>query len=251
LTRPERLPLPYEVPAGLLRDRVIFITGATGAIGAAVSLAAARAGARVIVCGRAVQRMNDLCDCIEQSGCAPPQAVALDLQGATLRDYEQLAECVGEAHGRLDGLVLNAAMLGTLAPLTHYDPMVWARVMQVNVHGNFLLMRTMLPLLSAAADASVVLTAADVGRRARAYWGAYAVSKFAVEGLAQVSAAELAGGPVRVNTLDPGPVRSPLRADAYPGEDPARLPAAERVAAAFLYLLGPDSRGVTGRAFYI
>jgi NAD(P)-dependent dehydrogenase (short-subunit alcohol dehydrogenase family) len=251
LTHAERLPLPYQPGPGLLRDRIILITGATGAIGTVVSLAAAAAGATLIASARDPARLNAMCERIERAGGAAPRALALDLQGATLRDYQGIADLIGETYGRLDGLLLNAAMLGTLAPLPHYDSMVWARVMQVNLHGNFLLMRTMLPLLSAAADASLVLTSADVGRRGRAFWGAYAVSKFALEGLAQVAAAELEDSSVRVNTLDPGPVRSPLREAAYPGENAAALPSPDSTVPAFLYLLGPDSRGLSGHAFCI
>jgi NAD(P)-dependent dehydrogenase (short-subunit alcohol dehydrogenase family) len=127
--------------------------------------------------------------------------------------------------------------------------MEWLRVIQVNLHAPFLLTQACLALLKRADDASLVFTSSGVGRRARAYWGAYAVSKFAVEGLMQILADELDQNTrVRVNSINPGRVRTAMRANAYPAENPAELPAAHEIVTPYLYLMGPDSRGVNGQA---
>jgi len=182
---------------------------------------------------------------------APEASIAvLDLEKALAKDYDQVAAAVLERYGRLDGLLHNAGLLGTLTPIEHYDVPTWCRVMHVNVTAAFALTQVLLPALKNSADASVVFTASGVGRRGRAYWGAYAVSKFAVEGLSQVLAQELEGiSHVRVNTLNPGRTRTAMRRQAYPAEDLETLPLPAAHANAYLALLGPASRGVTGQAF--
>jgi NAD(P)-dependent dehydrogenase (short-subunit alcohol dehydrogenase family) len=161
-----------------------------------------------------------------------------------------VADAVLERYGRLDGLLHNAAALGTLTPIEHYDVPTWCRVLHVNLTAAFALTQVLLPTLKRSPDASVVFTSSSVGRRARAYWGAYAVSKFGVEGLAQLLAAELEGiSQVRVNTLNPGRARTAMRRQAYPAEDADTLPHPSDLTGPYLALLGPASRGVTGRAF--
>jgi NAD(P)-dependent dehydrogenase (short-subunit alcohol dehydrogenase family) len=147
----------------------------------------------------------------------------------------------------LDGLLHNAAILGDLSPIDHYDIGLWQRVMHVNVNAPFILTRCLLPLLRESPDASIVFTTSGVGNRGRAYWGAYAASKFAVEGLSQVLADELEKTNVRVNCINPGRTRTSMRARAYPAEDPQTLSPPESLASTYLYLLGPDSRGVSNR----
>jgi len=155
-----------------------------------------------------------------------------------------------ERYGRLDGLLHNAGILGTLSPIEHYDVPTWCRVLHVNVTAAFALTQVLLPALRRSTDASIVFTTSNVGRRGRAYWGAYAVSKFATEGLTQVLAAELEGiGPVRVNALNPGRARTLMRRQAYPAEDINTLPPPEALTGPYVALLGPASRGVTGGSF--
>jgi len=239
----------YRPTEGLLEGRTVLVSGAGGAIGGAVSRAAAAHGATVVLLGRDVPRLEALYDHIAAQGHPEPAIYPMDLQGALPRHYEELGERLAAELGGLHGLVHGAGMLGTLTSLERYDPEIWSQVMQVNLHAAFLLTRGCLPLLKRAADASVVFTTAPVGRRARAYWGAYGVSLAGVECMARTMAEELeATSRVRVNTLDPGPVRSRLRAQAYPGEEPGTLAPAERVASAYLYLLGPESRAVHGQA---
>jgi NAD(P)-dependent dehydrogenase (short-subunit alcohol dehydrogenase family) len=228
---------------------VVLVTGAGTGIGRAVSRALAAHGATVILLGRSVPELEAVYDGIESAGGPRPAIYPLDLLGASPGDYEELARRVREDLGRLDGLLHNAAELGTVTPIAQYEPWVWGRVLHVNLSAPFLLTRACLPLLTEAPDASVVFTSAGVGRQPRAYWGAYAVAYAGVEALARVLAGELEGaGRVRVNTLDPGRVRTGMAAQAYPGEPPDARPPPEHIVPAYLYLLGPDSRGVTGQA---
>jgi NAD(P)-dependent dehydrogenase (short-subunit alcohol dehydrogenase family) len=144
-------------------------------------------------------------------------------------------------------LLHNAGVLGELAPIEHYDVGLWQRVLHVNLTAPFIMTRCLLPLLKRSSDGSVVFTTSNVGRKGRAYWGAYAVSKFGLEGLAEVLADELESSAVRVNIVNPGATRTKMRARAYPAENPASVAPPESVTTPFLYLLGAASRGVSGR----
>lgn len=232
-----------------MADRVVMVTGATRGIGKAISVALARHGATVIALGRRREALDALCDELSAAGAATPYAVEADLERLDWDSYLKLGEALGEQYSRLDGLLHNASLLGQRAPIAHYDTMTWHRVMHVNVSAAFLLTRALLPLLQNAADASVVFTSSGVGRQGRAYWGAYAVSKFATEGLMQVLADEMDNTSVRVNCINPGATRTSMRAAAYPGEDPMTLATPESLVPAYLYLLGPDSHGVNGASF--
>ena len=241
------LPLP-DKPG--LSGRVILVTGASSGIGRALSIAAAGLGAQVILCGRSVRRLEAVHDAIVATGSPRPSIAPVDFERAGAEQYIAVAEGLQNSYGRLDGLAHLAAQLGERAPLEHYDVPTWMRVMHVNLNAAFILTRTLLPLLRASKDASVVFTGSSVSTRGRAYWGAYAASKFAIEGLMQILADETSTTTnIRVNSINPGRARTPLRALAYPGEDSATIPAPEEVLAPYLYLLGPESRGVTGRRF--
>jgi NAD(P)-dependent dehydrogenase (short-subunit alcohol dehydrogenase family) len=241
----------YRPAPGTLDDRVILVTGAGGSIGGALALACARLGARVILNGRSVRKLEKLYDTIVDAGAPRPSIAPVDFEKADAVAYDALADAIANEFGRLDGLAHVAGLLGDRSPILHYDVPTWMKVMHVNVTAPFILTKTLLPLLSKSQDASVVFATSGVSVKGRAYWGAYAVSKFADEGLMQVLADELDGEkpPVRSNSVNPGPVRSPMRAKAYPGEDPAQLTSPEDVVWPFLYLLGPDGRGVTGCRF--
>jgi NAD(P)-dependent dehydrogenase (short-subunit alcohol dehydrogenase family) len=240
----------YEPAPGLLQDRVILVTGASGSIGGALARACAGLGASVILTGRSVRKLEGVYDSIVAAGGPRPSIAPLDFEKADAAGYDALAEAVRGEFGRLDGLAHIGALLGDRSPIAHYDVPTWLKVMHVNVNAPFILTRTMLPLLELAADPSIVFATSGVSVKGRAYWGAYAASKFAVEGLMQVLADELdQQKPIRSNSVNPGAVRSPMRAKAYPGEDPLQLAPPEAVLAPFLYLLGPDGRGVTGCRF--
>jgi NAD(P)-dependent dehydrogenase (short-subunit alcohol dehydrogenase family) len=241
----------YRPAPGAFAGRVMLVTGASGSIGSALALACARAGATVVLAGRNVRKLEKVYDTIVAGDAPRPSIAPMDFEKADAGAYDALAESIGKEFGRLDGLAHVGALLGDRSPVLHYDVPTWLKVMHVNVNAPFILTKTLLPLLLLAPDPAVVFTTSGVTSKGRAaYWGAYAVSKYADEGLAQVLADELATErPVRVNSVNPGPVRSPMRAAAYPGEDPLKLKTAEDVLGPFLFLLGSDSRGVTGQRF--
>jgi NAD(P)-dependent dehydrogenase (short-subunit alcohol dehydrogenase family) len=233
-----------------LAGRVIAITGASSGIGRAVALACARFGATVILVGRNARKLETVHTEIETAGSPLPIIAVLDLEKALASDYDQLAAAVLERFGRLDGLLHNAGILGTLSPIEHHDVPTWCRVMHVNVTAAFALTQVLLPALKRSQDASVLFTSSSVGRRGRAYWGAYAVSKFATEGFMQVLAAETENiTSIRVNSLNPGRARTMMRRQAYPAEELNTLPMPETLTGPYIALLGPASRGVTGRTF--
>jgi len=239
----------YQPAADALKDRVVLITGAGDGIGRATALAAAAHGATVVLLGRTIAKLEATYDAIEAAGGAQPAIYPVDLAGASAHDFALMAERLEQAFARLDGLVHCAATFPYLSRIDDYEPEIWGGVLQINLSAPFMVTQACLPLLRRAQDASVVFLSDTVGRHGRAHWGAYAVSKFGVEGLMQTLADELSQSAVRVNSLDPGPTRTRLRAQAYPAEDPSHLKAPEAVAPLLLWLLGPDSRGTTGQAF--
>lgn len=238
----------YQPRPGLLDDRVILVTGAGDGIGRAAALAYAEYGADVVLLGRTEQKLEAVFDEIVAGTKTRPVVVPADLLHASEDAVTTLNHAIRREYARLDGILHNASLLGPREPIAHYPVQDWLDVMQVNVNAAFMLTRGLLPLLEEAPDASVLFTSSGVGRRGRANWGAYAVSKFAVEGLVEVLADELAPD-VRVNSLNPGATRTAMRAAAYPEEDPATLPSAEDHMRLYLYLMGPDSKGTTGRRF--
>ncbi len=233
-----------------LAGRVIAITGASDGIGKAVALACARHQANVILLGRSSRKLETVHAEIEAAGGAEPTIAVLDLEKAIASDYDRLAAAVLDRFGRLDGLLHNAGLLGTLSPIEHYDVPTWCRVLHVNVTAAFALTQVLLPALKRSSDASVLFTSSGVGRRGRAFWGAYAVSKFATEGLSQILAAETQDvTAIRVNTINPGPTRTRMRRQAYPSENIETLRTPEEITGPYLALLGPASRGITGQSF--
>jgi NAD(P)-dependent dehydrogenase (short-subunit alcohol dehydrogenase family) len=234
--------------SGELAGRVIAITGATGGIGRAVALAAAREGAELLLLGRNTVKLQALYAELEQIAPGKSLMAPIDLEKALASDYDRIADAVMQRYGRLDGLLHCAGLLGTLTPVEQYDVPAWCRVMHVNVTAAFALTQVLLPALRKSADASIVFTSSAVGRQGRAYWGAYAVSKFALEGLSQVLADELGNSHVRVNTLNPGKARTVMRRQAYPSENLDSLPLPESLTDPFLKLLGPRGAGITGQA---
>ncbi len=241
-------PRDYVAPADLLRDRVILITGASDGIGRALAKAAAAHGARVILHGRNVKRLEAIYDTIVNAGGARPSIVPLDFEKAGPAQFEELVSAIDKEFGRLDGLVHNAGMLGERAPIEHYDVAKWMRTLHVNVNVPFVLTQRCMPLLRKSSDPTIVFTSSGVVPRPRAYWGAYLVSKWASDGLMHMLADELESQPaMRVNSVNPGKVRTNMRLQAYPAEDRATLADPDSIVGPYLYLLGPDSRGVTGQ----
>ncbi len=244
------IPAHYQPADDLLADKVILVTGAGDGIGREASLCFARHGATVILLGRTGSKLEAVYDQIETAGGPQPVIFEADMLTAGSEDYASLAASIGDTFGRLDGLLHNASTLGERSPISHYKPQLWQEVMQVNVNAQVLLTQALLPQLEAAPNASIIFTSSGVGRQGRAHWGAYAVSKFATEGLMQVLADELENiSRVRVNSLNPGATRTRMRAAAYPGEDPNTLKTAADLMPSYLYLMGNDSVGTNGQAF--
>lgn len=241
-------PRNYSPRADLLTDRVILVTGAGTGIGRAVAKSLAAHGATVGLLGRALKALEALYDEIVADGQPRPSIAHMNLAKADGPAYFQLTDSIRDEFGRLDGIVHNAGILGHRSPIEHYDVKTWSEVMHLNLTVPFVMTQTMLPLLKESNDASIVFTSSGVGRKGRAYWGAYAVSKFGIEGMSQVLADELDGTSIRANCINPGSTRTRMRAAAYPGEDPETVAAAEDIVAPYLYLLGPDSKGITGQS---
>ena len=240
----------YSPPKDLLKDRAILVTGAGDGIGRAVSKSLAAHGATVILLGKTVKKLESVYDEILAAGSPKPAIYPMDLMGARYKDHEDLVGALDKEYGRLDGLLHNAGILGERAPIEHHEVHVWQQVLQVNLTAPFMLTRACLELLYKSQDASVVFTSSGVGRKARAYWGAYSVSKYGIEALATTLADETEfRKTLRVNSLNPGPVRTEMRRVAFPAEDREALATPESIVGTYLYLLGPDSRGVTGQQF--
>ena len=240
----------YSPTSNSLAGRIILVTGAGGAIGGSAAFTYAKYGATVILLGRSESTLNKTYDNIVNANYSIPMLCPLDLEHATPGNYQSLADSIDKEYGRLDGILHTAAMLGSLTPLEHYDLSLWSRVMQINLNAPFLLTRTCLGLLKNSENASVIFSAADVGSKGKAYWGAYGIAHAAVENLAEILADELESNTsIRVNNLDPGIVRSRLRALAFPGEDPNTLATASEIMPAYLYLMSDDSMGITGERF--
>jgi NAD(P)-dependent dehydrogenase (short-subunit alcohol dehydrogenase family) len=240
----------YQAPTNLLRDHIIAVTGAGDGIGRAAAKTYAAHGATVILIGKTIQKLEQVYDAIAAAG--HPQAVILpiDFATATPDDYDRVREMLSDEFDQLDGLLHNASILGQRTPIANYSPGIWQQVMQVNINAPFMLTQALLPLMQVAADASIIFTSSGVGRKGRAYWGAYGVSKFATEGLMETLADELEGvSNIRINSLNPGRIRTAMRATAYPAEDPQTLCTPEEIMPLYLYLMGADSKGVSGRRF--
>jgi NAD(P)-dependent dehydrogenase (short-subunit alcohol dehydrogenase family) len=246
------MPIPKEFAPtpDLLRERVILVTGAGSGFGRALSLECARAGATVILSGRHGAKLESVYDEIQALGAPQPAIAGLDLEKATAVDYDGLAATIGREFGKLDGLVHSAALLGDRTPLEQYDVPTWCKVLHVNLTAPFILTQVLLPHLKKAADASIIFVSSGVTQSPRPFWGAYAVAKTGLEAVRGMWSQELEVlGTLRVNSVNPGRMRTRMRAAAYPAEDPNTLPAPASVTGPFLYLLSAHGRGISGEYF--
>ncbi|PZO87837.1 MAG: oxidoreductase [Micavibrio aeruginosavorus] len=220
-----------------LEGKTALITGASRGIGAAVAKLLAKQGAHVILIARTIGGLEAVDDEIKSAG---GRATLMPLDLFKLDELDALGPTLYQHFPKLDIFVGNAAMLGTLAPLGHLKPDEFQQVMNLNVMANYRLIRTLDPLIKAAPNGRAVFVTSGVTQDLRAYWGEYAVSKAALEALAKVYAAECANTNVKVNILDPGRVRTAMRAQAYPGENPELRPMPDEIAPHFLKLVGDD-----------
>ena len=240
----------YLARTDLLQGKTILVTGAGDGIGRAAALCYAQHGATVLLLGRTGSKLEAVYDEIESAGLPKPAIIELDLATATEENYQTLASGLANEFSHLDGILHNAGILGDRRPIESAVYAAWQEVMQVNVNAQFLLTRYLLPLLQASPGASIIFTSSGVGRTGKAYWGAYAVSKFATEGFMQVLASELENtSKIRVNCLNPGATNTAMRRTAYPAETPTDNPSAQDIMTSYLFLMGDDSAGVTGRTY--
>lgn len=236
----------YQPRPDLLKDRIILITGAGDGIGRAAALSYALHGATVVLHGRTLNKLEVIYDEIESLGAPQPAILPLQLSSASPRDYELLYNTLEQQFGRLDGILHNAGILGERIELANYPIETWDDVMAVNLRAPFLLTQELLPLLQRSDNASVVFASSGVGREARERWGAYSVSKIAIEAVNQLFAKENTYPNVRFNCINPGATRTAMRAQAYPDEDPKTLPTPDSIMPAYLYLMGDDSAHLNG-----
>ncbi len=237
-------------PQRSLNAKNILITGAAGRLGQVASKTCAKSGACVILLDKNLAELEKLYDDILACGSPEPALYPMDLEGATEKDYVDLASTIESEFGVLHGLVHNAAKFAVLGPLDGINLQSWCSVLNVNLNAPFLLTRALLPLLRAADNASVLFTSDSAARIAKAYWGIYAISKIALEAFAKILADEQeSAGIVRVNTIIPGPIDSPIRRRAFPAENRQNLAAAESLEKLYIYLLSSASCGKTGQVF--
>lgn len=238
----------YQAPPDLLKDHVILVTGAGQGVGRTAALTFAAHGATVILHGRKVPKLEAVYDEIEAAGHAKPAIFPLDLEKASDNDYEAFAHAIEREFGRLDGILHNAAQGQRLSPLENQSLDLWLQLLRVNLAAPFALTRACFPLLKLSPDASVVFTGESHGHVPAAYWGGFAVAKSGLETLVKIWSDEWEMYPqLRVNALIPGPVNSPQRTMTHPGETKDKLPSPEDLMPNYLYLMGQDSRGISGQ----
>ncbi|MEH0689671.1 YciK family oxidoreductase [Vibrio cholerae] len=239
--------MDYAVSSDALKGKVILVTGAGAGIGKQAALSYAEHGATVILLGRTVKKLEATYDEIEAAGYPQPAIIPLDMKGASKQNYLDMADTIESQFGRLDGVLHNASLLGVISPFDQIGEDTYDDVMQVNVKAPFLMTQALLPLLRQSDDARVVFTSSTVGHSGRAFWGTYAMSKFATEGMMQVLADELSDSTIRVNAINPGATRTGMRAKAYPAEDADLLKTPLDLMPLYLYLMAPEGRAFNGQ----
>ncbi len=234
-------------PANSLNGRVILITGAGSGIGATLAVHCAKQGAEILLLGRNQESLENVYDTILAEGGKEPGICLFDLLNPDEAAYEELASQIKDSVGHIDAVVHNAGLLGKMTPISSYRADIWKEVMQVNLHANFMLTKSLLPLLEESDAGRIIFTTSGAGRQGQTFMGAYSVSKFAIEGLNQVLAAELDGvAPITVNAINPGPTRTKIHASAYPAKDPGTVTAPEELMSTYLFFLGRESDGYSG-----
>lgn len=239
----------YQPKLNLLDQKSILVTGASDGIGREAALTYARHGASVFLLGRTEHKLNTVKQAIAKAGGREARVIVLDLACPEPATYQRLAQNLTDDIPHLDGLLNNAGLLGEIVPMAKQTPTRWLEVMAVNINGTFMLTQALLPLLLKANSPSLIFSTSSVGRHGRANWGAYSVSKFATEGMMQTLSEEYPASVLRVNCINPGSIRTGMRANACPMEDPDRLKKPADIMSIYLYLMGDDSRYKTGISF--
>ncbi len=243
------LPKNYQALQNVLKEKVILVSGGGSGIGKSAGLIFAEHGADLILVGKNPAHLESTYQEFLDKNLKPPLLHVMDLEKSNENDFQEINTVIEKEFGKLDGLLNNAGILGDKTPLENYKIDVWKNVFDINVHASFLLTKSLLPVLKAAENTSVIFTSSAVGKRGKAYWGAYSLSKFATESMMQSCSEELENtSNVRVNSIDPGRVRTKMRAAAYPAEDPLSLLEAKDIMNAYLYLMSNDSLETKGES---
>ena len=246
-----KLPVNYKVQEGELEGKVVLVTGANRGFGLAITMDLAKAGATVIMLGRDLGSLEYAYDAVVDAGYKEPILYPLDLEGATPENYQELQDNILDKFKKLDGLIHNAAILGTQMPIDQYDIKLWYSTLQINLSAPFMLTQFLIPALMKSDDARILFLSSTVGRKARAYWGAYSVSKFGIEGFAKTLSEELEKTQITVNTINPGKIRTEMRRTAYPAEDASTVPRPEEKSSVIVYLLSNEGSKINGEQLTI
>ena len=232
-----------------LQDKIILITGAGDGMGKAAAIEYASQGASVILLGRDIKNLEKTHEIIISKNAPSPMISLMDLSKADGNDYQELADNLINKYGRLDGLLLNAAILGDRSPISQYDVSTWVNTIHVNLTSQFILTKSLLPSLEKSKSASVIFTTSGVGKIGKAFWGAYSVSKFGVEGLCQILTDEYQKDKtIRFNCINPGAIQTKMRKSAYPLEDPKKLLTPEDILDKYVWLMSDSSKEVDGQS---
>ena len=232
-----------------LKDKIVLITGAGDGMGKAAAIEYASQGASLILLGRNVKNLEKTHDIISASNAPKPMISLMDLSKADGNDYQELSDNLMNKYGHLDGLLLNAAILGDRSPISQYDISTWVNTIHVNLTSQFILTKSLLPSLEKSTSASVIFTSSGVGKVGKAFWGAYSVSKFGVEGLCQILSDEYQNDKtIRFNCINPGAIQTKMRKSAYPLEDPQKLLTPEDVLDKYVWLMSDVSKEIDGQS---
>ena len=240
----------FGINKNSLANKIILVTGAGSGVGKSAAITYASHGANVILLGKASSKLGKVYDEIEKLDCPAPSISLMDLLVADADDYQELIDNLLTEFNQLDGLLLNAGVLGDRSPIEQYDVQKWVETIHINLTSQFILVKTLLPALKKSDNASVVFTSSGVGKTGKAFWGAYSVSKFGVEGLCQILAEEFDNdSSVRFNCINPGAVRTKMRKEAYPLENPDDLPTPDMIMEKYLWLMSDASKNISGKSF--
>ena len=232
--------LDYLPSENLLKDKVILVTGAGAGIGRVIALAYARFGATVVLLGKTIKELESVYDEIEAARYSEPAMYPLNMEGATAKDYQDMAEVFADKLGGLDGIALNAAWLPGYIPFKEYDVETWLKAITVNLHANFLITKSCLPLLEKSTDPSIIFSAHG---STKAYNGAFGTAKAGTLAMMEILAEEYDNSDnfIRVNSIDTGPVRTQMRKMNFPGEDIESVARPEAIVGPYLYFMGLDA----------
>ena len=238
----------FTIKENALLDHVILVTGAGDGIGRQAALSYAQQGATVILLGKTVAKLESIYDEIINEGYPQPAIIPLDLKGATAQHYIDMTDTIKQQFQRLDGVLHNASILTVLSPFEQIEEDSFDDIMQVNVKAPFLMTQALLPLMKATKNSSIIFTSSGVGKKGRAFWGGYAMSKFATIGMMETLADELQGSNVRVNCINPGATATKMRVSAFPVEDQKTLKVPKDIMPVYMYLMAKESIGINGKS---